>query len=176
MFISLISFLPDIVWVLLFFIGVTMMIAGQFLRGVPMVMQYRMPIMFAGFFFLMVSVWAMGVSANEEKWQKRIKEAEEEIKRIEAQATEANTQLENEIAKNKELADKKNKVIVKEIEKWQTKEILKEVQGPERVKIEKVIEYIEKCPVPKELLDLHNNAAKPLIEKIKTEEVKGEKK
>lgn len=170
----LIEFVPDLVWVLLFFLGVTAMIAGQFLRGIPLVVQYRLPVMFAGFFAIMISVWALGVSTNEQKWQARLKEVEEQIKEQEAKAAELNTQLEKEVGEKKELEQKKNKVITNEIVKWQTKEVLKEVtvQGPERVKIEKVIEYIENCPVPKEMLDIHNKAAIPAIEKIK----EGEKK
>jgi hypothetical protein len=175
-FTILLEFIPDLVWVLLFFVGVTMMIAGQFLRGVPVVMQYRLPIMFAGFFVLMVSTWAMGAIANESKWQARLKEVEEQVKEQEAKATELNQQLEREVAEKKELAEKKNKVIVNEIVKWQTKEVLKEVkvEGPERVRVEEVIKYIENCPVPKEMLDIHNKATMPTIEKMK--ETKGEKK
>lgn len=171
LFTFLLEFIPDLVWVLLFFIGVTMMIAGQFLRGVPMVMQYRLPIMFVGFFVLMLSTWAMGAAANESKWQARLKEVEEQVKQQEVKAEELNQQLEKEVAEKKALAEKKNKVIVNEIVKWQTKEVLKEVkvEGPERVRVEEVIKYIENCPVPKEMLDIHNNATIPAVEKSKGE-------
>ena len=173
-FTFLIDFIPDLVWVLLFFVGVTLMIAGQFLRGVPMVMQYRLPIMFVGFFSLMLSTWALGAAANESKWQARLKEVEEQVKEQEAKAVELNQKLDKEVAEKKELAEKKNRVIVNEIVKWQTKEVMKEVkvEGPERVRVQEVIKYIENCPVPKEMLDIHNKAANPVIEKIK----EGEKK
>lgn len=173
-FTFLIEFIPDLVWVLLFFVGVTLMIAGQFLRGVPLVMQYRLPIMFCGFFALMVSTWALGAAANESKWQVRLKEVEEQVKEQEAKAAELNNKLEKEVAEKKELAEKKNRVIVNEIVKWQTKEVLKEVkvEGPERVRVQEVVKYIESCPVPKEMLEIHNKAATPVIEKIK----EGEKK
>ena len=176
MFTFLIEFIPDLVWVLLFFVGVTMMIAGQFLRGVPMVMQYRLPIMLVGFFMLMVSTWAMGAIANETKWQDRLKEVEEQVKEQEAKASELNQKLEKEVLEKKQLAEKKNKVIVNEIVKWQTKEVLKEVkiEGPERVRVEEVIKYIENCPVPKEMLDIHNKATQSTFDKNK--ESAGEKK
>jgi len=172
----LVEFVPDLVWVLLFFLGVTGMIAGQFLRGIPVIVQYRLPVMFIGFFSIMMSVWALGVSSNEAKWQTRLKEVEEQVKEQEAKAEELNQKLEKEVEENKKLAEKKNKVIVNEIVKWQTKEILKEVkiEGPERVRVEEVIKYIENCPVPKEMLDIHNKATLPLNEKLK--ESKGEKK
>jgi len=147
------------------------MVTGQFLRGVPLVMQYRLPLMFSGFFVLMLSTWSLGVASNEDKWQKRLKEVEEQVKIQEQKAVELNEQLTKEIAEKKELAEKKNKVIVNEIVKWQTKEILKEVkvEGPERVRVEEVIKYIENCPVPKEMLDIHNKATQPTVEKMKGE-------
>jgi len=176
MLITLLELIPDIVWVLLFFVSITMMVAGQFLRGLPLVMQYRIPIMFGGFILLMLSTWSMGIAANEAKWQQRLKEVEEQVKEQEAKAQELNDKLDKEIAEKKALAEKKNKVIVNEIVKWQTKEVLKEVkvEGPERVRIEEVIKYIENCPVPKEMLDIHNKATVPAIEKMK--DTKGEKK
>lgn len=118
----------------------------------------------------------MGIAANEAKWQQRLKEVEEQVKEQEAKAQELNDKLDKEIAEKKALAEKKNKVIVNEIVKWQTKEVLKEVkvEGPERVRIEEVIKYIENCPVPKEMLDIHNKATVPAIEKMK--DTKGEKK
>jgi len=177
-FTFLIEFIPDLVWVLLFFVGVTLMIAGQFLRGIPMVMQYRLPIMFVGFFSLMISTWALGAAANESKWQARLKEVEEQVKEQEAKAAELNDKLEKEVAEKKELAEKKNRVIVNEIVKWQTKEVLKEVkvEGPERVRVEEVIKYIENCPIPKEMLDIHNKAAASVLDKMKKDEPKVENK
>lgn len=170
----LVEFMPDLVWVLLFFLGITAIVAAQFMRGVPLIMQYRIPLMFTGFFVLMMSVWALGVSSNEAKWKQRLKEVEEQVKKIETDSVELNQQLEKEVAEKKVLAEKKNKVIVNEIVKWQTKEVLKEVkiQGPERVRVEEVIKYIENCPVPKEMIDIHNKAAMPVTEKNK----EGEKK
>ena len=82
------------------------------------------------------------------------------------------------VAEKKELAEKKNRVIVNEIVKWQTKEVLKEVkvEGPERVRVEEVIKYIENCPIPKEMLDIHNKAAASVLDKMKKDEPKVENK
>lgn len=153
------------------------MVAAQFLKGVPVIMQYKYPLAMSGFFLLLISTWALGSAANEKRWQAKLDEIQEQVRQQEAKAEELNTQLEKEVSEKKELAEKKNKVVIKEIEKWKTKEILKEVkvEGPERVKIEEVVKYIENCPVPKEMLDIHNQAAMPPSSKIQ-EPIKGEKK
>ena len=101
----LVEFMPDLVWVLLFFLGITAIVAAQFMRGVPLIMQYRIPLMFTGFFVLMMSVWALGVSSNEAKWKQRLKEVEEQVKKIEAESVELNQQLEKEVAEKKVLAE-----------------------------------------------------------------------
>jgi hypothetical protein len=49
--------------------------------------------------------------------------------------------------------------IIKYVDRWNTKEIVKEVEGPERIRREEVIKYIENCPVPKEMINIHNQAA-----------------
>ena len=65
---------------------------------------------------------------------------------------------EKEISQDKQLSSKITELESRIIE-LETKEIIKEVQGPERVRIEEVIKYIESCPVPKEIINIHNDAA-----------------
>ena len=47
-----------------------------------------------------------------------------------------------------------NEIVIGDILK-----VLKEIPGPERIRVEEVIKYVERCPVPAELLDAHNRAA-----------------
>ena len=48
----------------------------------------------------------------------------------------------------------------KYIDRYKDREVIKTLPGEERVRVEEVIKYVENCPVPKELLDIHNNAAR----------------
>lgn len=170
----LFGWIPTWFWGFTLALGVAAIAAAWFLSKIPLVTANRFAVQGIGIALTVISIWFLGAASNEEKWEVRMKELEEQVAKQESQANDLNNQLQHEVEEKKQLAAQKQKVVIKEIEKWQTKEVLKEVkvEGPERVKIEKVVEYIENCPVPKEMLDIHNAAAKPPSEKI----VKGETK
>lgn len=170
----LFGWIPTWFWGFTLALGVAAIAAAWFLSKIPLVTANRFAVQGIGIALTVISIWFLGAASNEEKWEVRMKELEEQVAKQESQAKDLNNQLQHEVEEKKQLAAQKQKVVIKEIEKWQTKEVLKEVkvEGPERVKIEKVVEYIENCPVPKEMLDIHNAAAKPPSEKI----VKGETK
>lgn len=158
----MLGFLPDWFWSLILILGVVGLIASWILKKIPFVSSNALAIKVISVIFLLVGVYFQGVFANEAKWQAEMKKLEEQVKEAENKATETNTKLAAEIEEKKKLAAQKNREIVKFIDRWQTKEILKEVpvEGPERIRVEEVIKYIENCPVPKEMIDIHNNAAK----------------
>lgn len=156
----MLSLLPDWFWTIILILGILGLLASWVLKFIPFIKTYSLPIKVGSILCLLIGVYFQGVFANEAKWQAEMQKLEAQVKEAEIKATEVNKQLEKEIADKKALAEQKNKEIVKYIDKWQTKEVLKEVQGPERVRVEEVIKYIESCPVPKEMLDIHNDAAK----------------
>lgn len=156
----MLSLLPDWFWSLVLIAGVLGVLAAWVLKFIPFVKTYRLAIQVGSVLMLLVGVYFQGVIANEAKWQAEIKRLEEAVKQGEQQARDLNAKLDAEIAEKKQIQDRKSREIVKYIDKWQTREILKEVQGPERVRVEEVIKYIESCPVPKEFIDVHNDAAR----------------
>lgn len=108
-------------------------------------------------FLLGVYLW--GGYSTEMRWRNQVKEMEQKVAQAEAAAAAANRLVVDNVQNANKKSDEKTKVVTKYIDKIITKEILKEVEGPERIKIEKVIEYVEKCPVPPELIELHNQGA-----------------
>lgn len=154
------GFLPAWFWNVLFMLGMIFVLASWAFKFIPFIGTYRLPIQIIGILSLITSIWFLGAASNEEKWQIKVKEAELKAKEAEYKAAELNDQLRRITEEKIVVRDEKTKTIVKYIDSWITKEVLREVEGPERVKIEKVIEYIEKCPIPKELLEIHNQAAK----------------
>jgi hypothetical protein len=164
----MIDLIPNFFWTLVLWAGVIALAASYLLGKIPFVAQYRIPLRVGGVIATLIGVYFYGVIANEAKWQARVTELEAKVKVAEEESTQANKKLDDTIAENKKLAAQKTREVIKVIDKWRTREILKEVEGPERVRVEEVIKYIEQCPVPKEMLDIHNKGAdKP---------VKGDKK
>lgn len=160
----LLNLLPHWFFYLIVFAGILGYIGSIFLTFIPVVNLYKSVIRVFSTILIIISVWFIGFNSgfekNEESWQSKIKIAEEKIKIVETKSDEINDQLRIANEENEKLRNQKNKTVVQYLDSWITKEIIKNVEGPERVRIEKVIEYIERCPVPKELLDAHNAAAK----------------
>ena len=160
----MIDLIPNLFWTLVLWAGVLSLIASYFLGKIPFVSQYKIPLRVGGVVATLIGVYFYGVIANEAKWQARVEELQRQVKEAEVEGESANQKLGSALEENKKLVQQKGKEVVKYVDKWRTKEILKEVpvEGPERVRVEEVIKYVENCPVPKEFIDLHNQgAAKP---------------
>ncbi len=137
--------IPDWIWLALLGIGVVGIFAGTILKFIPFVSQYRYPIKVVGFVLTIVSIWFLGGAANEAKWQAKSRELEEKVKIAEQQATEANNKVEIKVVEKTKVVKEKGKDVIKYIDR-------------EVVKKEEIVKYIENCPVPKEIIDIHNQA------------------
>jgi hypothetical protein len=106
---------------------------------------------------LILSVWMLGAASNEAKWEARVKELEEKLLVAEQASKQINTEIVEKVVTNTKVVQGKTKTIIEYIDRWNTKEVI--VEGPERIKREEVIKYIEMCPVPTAIIDAHNAAA-----------------
>ena len=147
------SLIPDWFWTLLLCSGAVALVASKFLT------LYGIPLKIGGVIAIVVSVWFLGGIANEAKWQAKVAEMEAKVKEAEAKSEQANTKIETQIVEKTRVVKEKGDDIIKYIDRYNDREVLKEIQGPERVRIEEVIKYVERCPVPKEIIDAHNAAA-----------------
>lgn len=152
--------MPEWVTHLIFGVGVLGIIAGFVLGFVPFIKQYSIPIKIISLIIFALGVYLEGGLADNKEWEFKVKEAEAKVAKAEAEAAKLNTELQAAIADKGVVIKEKGDTIIKYVDRYKNREILKTVEGPERVKIEEVIKYVENCPVPKELLDIHNNAAK----------------
>ena len=164
----LLSFLPD---TLLMYIVNIVLIAGvisfilaffvlhKILNKIPGLSKYALMFQIVSALLLTAGIYFKGGYSTEMMWRDRVKELEGKVAVAEAEAKKENVVVEEKIVKQKEFIKGKTEYITRYIDKIETKEIIKEVQGPERVRIEEVIKYIESCPVPKELINVHNDAA-----------------
>lgn len=154
----MIGFIPDWFWTLVLMAGILGILISWVLKFVPFVSTYRLPIQIGSIVALLIGVYFQGVVANEEKWQTQIKELQEQIKIAESKSKETNVVVQEKIVTKTKVIKEKGKDIIKYVDRWNTKEVIKEVEGPERIRREEVIKYIENCPVPKEIIDIHNQA------------------
>ena len=142
----ILSFIPDWFWTLVLIFGILGTLAAWVLKFIPFVSTYRLPIQVASIIALVAGVYFQGVIANEAKWQDKIAELQKKVNEAEVKSKETNIVIQEKIVTNTKIIKEKGKDIVSYIDR-------------EIVKKEEIIKYIEQCPVPKEIIDLHNRAA-----------------
>ena len=148
----LISLLPDalMIWIvhLITLAGLAALGVSFFLTKIPFVSQYGKLLKIVGALALVLGIYLEGGVATEQRWRDRVAELEAKV-----QEAEKKSAIVNEVVKTKVV----NKIkVVKE----------KEIVVQERIKeVTKVIDA--KCEVPKEAIDILNEAAKDPAEAIK---------
>jgi len=138
----LLSFLPDFVWHLLTLAGVLAVGASIVLKNFPLVSSYRIPLQYGGIAAVLLGIWMEGGMANEAKWQARVKELEAKIAISEEKSKEENVKIVNKVVTKTEYYKQRGADIVQYVDREITK-------------------YDNTCPVPKEVVKAHNDAATP---------------
>ena len=141
----ILGLLPEWVWPALFIVGSLAVLASFVLGVIPFVKNYKLPIQISGILAVALSVWFLGAASNEEKWQVKIRELEAQVKAAEQKSQETNTVIESKVVEKTKIIKGKTEYITQYLDR-------------EVVKKEEIIKYIEQCPVPKEIIDLHNQA------------------
>ena len=141
----ILSILPDAAIHIIFGLGILGTIAGFVLGFIPFVKTYQFAIQICSIIVLVFGVYLEGGLADYKEWELRVKEMEAKVAQAEAQSANKNIEIQEKIVEKTKVIREKGKDIVKYIDK-------------EVIKKEEVIKYIENCPVPKEIIDLHNQA------------------
>lgn len=156
--------LSELIIHLIFAAGVIGIVVGFVLGFIPLINKYKLPIQVIALLVFTLGVYLEGGLADNKEWELKVKEVEAQVAKAEAEAARLNTELQASMSNKNVVIKEKADTIIKYVDRFKDREVLKTVEGPERVRVEEVIKYVENCPVPKELLDIHNNAAK-LIKK-----------
>ena len=144
---------------LIFSAGLLGIIAGFVLGFVPLISKYSLPIRIISLIVFIFGVYLEGGLADNKEWQLRVKEMEAQIAKAEAESARLNTDLQAALTGKGNVIKEKGDTIIRYVDRYRDREVLKTIEGPERVRVEEVIKYVESCPVPKELIDIHNQAA-----------------
>ena len=140
------EWLPDAVTHIIFLVGALGIFAGFVLTFIPFIKQYKIAIQIASIFIFALGVYLEGGLADNKEWQFKIKELEGKLAVAEEKSKTANVVVEEKIVTKTNIVKQKGRDIVQYIDR-------------EVVKNNEVIKYVENCPVPKELINIHNQAA-----------------
>lgn len=90
----LLSLIPDWVFHLILVAGILAIVAGKFLKSIPFVSQYNLPITIAGLILTVIGIWFNGSIAADNRWKAKVAELEEKIRIAESKSAETNTVIE----------------------------------------------------------------------------------
>ena len=141
----ILSILPEAAIHTIFGLGILGTIAGFVLGFIPFVKTYQFAIQICSIIVLVIGVYLEGGLADYKEWELRVKEMEAKVAQAEAQSANKNVEIQEKIVTKTKVIREKGREVIKYIDK-------------EVIKKEEVVKYIENCPVPKEIIDLHNQA------------------
>ena len=146
----IISLLPDaflnwFYWAIIV-AGITGVLAGWLGKWIPFYGNYVKILQPVGIVLLVAGVWLRGGYDTEMAWRAKVAEAEARVAAAEQKSQETNTVIEQKIVEKTKVIKGKTEYITQYLDR-------------EVVKKEEIIKYIEQCPVPKEIIDIHNQAA-----------------
>ena len=158
----IIQYLPEIVVHLIFAAGLLGIIAGFLLSFIPAIKPYKLAIQVISLLVFTLGVYLQGALEDTKIWQKRVLELEVKVKEAEAKSAEVNTVIQEKVVTKTQVVKEKAKEITKYVDRYTDREVLKEMPGPGRVRVEEVIKYVERCSLPQDLVDAHNKAINEL--------------
>jgi len=146
----MIGLIPDAVlnwayWAIII-AGVTGVLAGWLGKWIPFYGNYVKILQPVGIVLLVLGVWLRGGYDTEMAWRAKVAEAEARVAAAEQKSQETNTVIQEKVVEKTKVIKGKTEYITQYLDR-------------EVVKKEEIIKYIEQCPVPKEIIDIHNQAA-----------------
>jgi hypothetical protein len=127
-------------------IGLTGVLAGWVGKFIPFYGNYVKILQPIGIILLVLGVWLRGGYDVEMSWRAKVADVEAKIAVAEQKSQETNTVIEQKVVEKTKVIKGKTEYITQYLDR-------------EVIKKEEIIKYIEQCPVPKEIIEVHNQAA-----------------
>jgi uncharacterized membrane protein (DUF106 family) len=141
----ILSILPDAAIHIIFLLGILGTLAGFILGFIPFVKTYQVVIQICSIIILVFGVYLEGGLVDYKKWELKVKEMEAKIAHAEIKSSEKNAEMQQKIVEKTKIVREKGLDIIKYIDR-------------EVVMNQEIVKYIENCPIPKEIIDIHNQA------------------
>ena len=139
------NYIPSWTFQLTFFLGIVVYLVATTLKVLP----YSQLFKYGSIATIFLSVYLLGMQANDQAWRDKAHKLELQVKELEAKSSAENVKIVERIVTKRELVNAKTKDIVQYVDR-------------EVIKNQEVIKYIEQCPkLPDEVVNTINKAAKP---------------
>lgn len=143
----LLTFFPYWIFDLALVVGILGLLASYFIKFVPLINTYRLPLQLTSLALTVAAVWFQGGIANDKQWEARVAELQKQVLVAEAKSAVTNTEIVTKVVKQIQVVRERGDTITKYIDR-------------EVVRDQEVIQFIENCEIPDVIVDTHNKAAK----------------
>ena len=134
------SLLPNAFFHAIVIAGVLAILGSMFLKMVPLVNKYYIPMRIVGFVVFTFGIYFEGGLANEEQWVAKVKEMEAKVAAAEAEGKKETIKIQQKVVVQQKIIREKGEDIVRYIDR-------------------EIVKYDNSCIIPKEVIDTHNKAA-----------------
>jgi hypothetical protein len=134
------KFLPDWFFHAFGIVGILAILASMFLKRIPFVENYYLPIRIVGFVTLCFGIFFEGALYNNAEWVARVKEMEAKVATAEAESKKENIKIVEKIVVKQQVVKERGEDIIKYVDREITK-------------------YDSTCVIPKEFVKALNDAA-----------------
>lgn len=145
----IINVLPEWAIHAVFSLGVIGVLASFLLSFIPLISKYKLPMQIISLVILVLGVYLEGGLADHKEWQLKARELEVKVAEAETRAAQKNVEVQEKVVTQVQVVKQKGQDIIKYVDR-------------EVVKKEEVIKFVEKCPIPQDLIDAHNKAVEEL--------------
>jgi hypothetical protein len=114
----MLTFVPDWIYHAILIVGVVGILAGKFLRFIPVVSAYSPAIRITSMILFVVGVWFNGSIYSDNKWRAKVADLESQVAMAEQQASEANAQIEIQYVDRIRVVREKEYIIQSEIREY----------------------------------------------------------
>ena len=135
------SLLPNAFFHAIVIAGVVAVLGSMFLKMIPFVSKYYIPMRIIGFVVFTFGIYFEGGLANEEQWVAKVKEMEVKVAAAEAEGKKETIKIQQKVVVQQQVIREKGEDIVRYIDR-------------------EIVKYDNSCIIPKEVIDTHNKAAK----------------
>jgi len=137
----ILNFLPDWFFSATLVIGLLGLITTFFLKFIPPIYMYRMPIQLVSAFIIALSMYMLGAVANENKWRQRVAELEKQVEETKAESQKVTTEVVTQFVTKREVVREKGKDIITYVDR-------------------EIVKYNNECKLPPEIIKIHNDATR----------------
>lgn len=118
----------------------TLFVINPLLRWFPPLARYVTLLQITSVLILAAGVYFKGGHSTEMMWRERVAELEQKLAKAETESKEANTKIETKVVTKTQVIKQRGEDIIKYVDR-------------------EVVKYDNTCPIPKEFIKAHNDAA-----------------